>query len=170
MLNRKELFHRDLRTEEAKAANAAQNQETVQPVEPPTNTETRFVRNTRPRILSNDFVGTQNTTGSNRRNLINEAANNTNLNRRGGSQKNDTCNTVKIVKGKSLTIKSEQEVLDGKYKESKAGVTKDQKAKGSSDSDGSSGSDKQLKLCKDLANANQDNKSKGILPGSSCYK
>ena len=169
MLNRKELFHHDLPSEEAKAANATTNSEARQPTEN-NNTENRFVRNTRPRILSNDFVGTQNPAGSNLRNLINEGANSTNMNRRGGSQKNETCKTVKIVKGKSLTIKSEKEVLDGKYKETKSGINKDQNNKGANESDGSSDSNKQIKLNKELAGADYDFKSKTLLPGSSCHK
>lgn len=170
MLNRKELFHRDLPSEEQKTNTHANSTESNQPVESNVIGDTRYIRNPRPRILSNDFVGTQNNTGSNRRNLITDPSANINLNRRGGSQKKDNCNTVKIVKGKSLAIRSEKEVMDGKYKEIKPGSNNNQNTKASNDSDGSADSNKKLKFIKDLATPDENGKTKAVLPGSSCCK
>jgi hypothetical protein len=170
MLNRKELFHRDLPSEEAKAAAASANNEVRQPAEPTSNNDTIFQRNARPRILSNDFMNTQSITSSNRRSIINEGPNNTHINLRTVNQNKDVCKTVKIIKGKSLTIKSEKEVMDGKYKDTKTGSNKDNNAKGCNDSNSSCDSNKQLKHTRDLAGADKNEKSKTLLPGSSCYQ
>ena len=167
MLNRKELFHRDLPSEEAKAAANQAQAEQRQPAEPTNTTENRFQRTVRPRILSNDFMGTQNMASSNRRSIINDGPNNTHLNLRPVNQNKDACKTVKIIKGKSLTIKSEKEVLDRKYKEAKTGSNKDNVAKGCNDSNSSSDSHKQLKYAKDLGANDNNEKSKTLLPGSS---
>ena len=61
--------------------------------------------------------------------------------------------------------------MDGKYKEEKpsGSVTKDQN-KASNESDGSSGSDKQIKLKRDPTSPDTDSKSKSVLPGSKCSK
>lgn len=157
MLNRKELFHRDLPTEEAKAVNSTPNADALPPTEAAQAADNRFLRNNRPRILSNDFVGNQNTTSSNRRNLIHEGPTTTTLNRRAGSQKSDNCKTVKIVKGKSLTIKSEQEVLDGKYKDAKHVEGSNQNTKAANESDGSTDSHK---IAKDLPSIDNEGKNK----------
>lgn len=167
MLNRKELFHHDLASEEAKAAANANQNETRQPTEAPATNEPRFQRTVRPRILSNDFMGNQNIANSNRRSIINDGVSNTHLSLRPVNQNKDTCKTVKIIKGKSLTIKSEKEVLDRNYKEPKAGSNKDNNAKGNNDSNSSSDSTKQLKFAKDLASTESNEKSKTLLPGSS---
>ena len=170
MLNRKELFHRDLPSEEQKANTNDNPTEQPQPTENSVANDTRYIRNPRPRILSNDFVAAQNSTGSNRRNLITDPVVNPNVNRRGGSQKKDTCNTVKIVKGKSLTIKSEKEVIDGKFKEKKSSPNNNQNAKVSTESDSSADSNKRLKFIKDLVTLDENGKPKSVLPGSSCCK
>lgn len=61
--------------------------------------------------------------------------------------------------------------MDRNYKEAKPGgsANKDQN-KASNESDGSSGSDKQIKLKHDPAPQDNETKTKSVLPGSKCSK
>lgn len=181
MLNRKELFHRDLKGEEAKTENQAPAETGTS--DPPVSTAAQTRNRLNNNIQSNENAQPRTIIGLpvresdqpatrvlNRRSWVGERAQSSQGGRLQPRVKKDQSNTVKRVKGKALEIQNEKEVINEITKDHKSepGLYREAHPKPKTKVlNEFLSSDELMKREQTKLNPKKED---GVLPGTSCYK